>query len=92
MTELRSITAIGPRGPIVVTGQVAKALEALVRCGAKGVTALEVCTWAYRFAAYVHNLRRDYGLVIETLREPHRGGWHGRYILHSPVAIVEPGA
>ncbi|GGE05570.1 hypothetical protein GCM10011529_09950 [Polymorphobacter glacialis] len=84
------ITAIGPRGPMTVNGQVAKSLEALIRCGTAGVTALEVASWAYRLGAYVHNLRRDYGLVIETMRETHEGGWHGRYVLHSPVTIIGP--
>ena len=91
MTARRAIAAIGPHGPLHVTGQVAKALEALVARGAAGVTSLEVASVAYRLAAYVHNLRHDYGLAIETVREPHDGGWHGRYVLHSAVTIAEPG-
>jgi hypothetical protein len=86
MKRLR-MTAIGPNGAFTVTGQVAKALAAFVSAGAAGVTALEVNSWAYRLGAYVHTLRHDYGLVIETQREPHEGGWHGRYVLHSPVSI-----
>ena len=74
---------------MTVTGQTAKALEALVQCGKTGVTALEASSWAYRFAAYCFVLRHDFGLVIETRREPHKGGWHGRHVLHSPVIIVE---
>ena len=86
MTRHR-MTATGPNGAFTVSGQVAKALAALLSAGAAGVTALEVNSWAYRLGAYVHTLRHDYGLAIETVREPHDGGWHGRYVLHSPVSI-----
>jgi len=77
-----------------VTGQTARALLALKAAGPEGCTALEVSSWALRFAAYTHALIRDHGLVIETRREEHPGGWHGRHILHSPVEIlaVEGGA
>lgn len=83
------IEAEGPAGRFTATGQVAKALSALVTAGARRVTALEVNSWAYRLGAYVHSLRHDCGLAIETVREPHEGGWHGRYVLRSRVAIVE---
>jgi hypothetical protein len=72
----------------VVRGQTAKALIALVASGDRGVTALEVSTWAFRFAAYCHLLRRDFGLSICTEREDHPGGWHGRHVLETPVRIV----
>lgn len=80
----------GPDGRFRVTGQEAKALQALVAAGANGVTALEVASWAYRLGAYVHRLRHDIGLDIETLREPHGdlGDWHGRYVLRSRVRIL----
>jgi hypothetical protein len=73
---------------IEVRGQVAKALLALVAAGSRGCTALEVAAWAYRFAAYCHELRRDYGLAIRTDREDHNGGWHGRHVLETPVEIL----
>ena len=85
----RTLPAIGPAGPLTVTGQVANALAALVGAGGGNVTAPEVRSWAYRLGAYVHTLRRDFGLAIETVREPHDGGWHGRYVLRCPVAILE---
>ncbi len=91
MTRVR-MTATGPDGAFTVTGQVAKALGALLAAGAAGVTALEVNSWAYRLGAYVHTLRHDYGLTIETVRELHEGGWHGRYVLRSPVSIGEASA
>lgn len=92
MKARRKLSAIGPHGPFTVTGQDAKALAELVRRGAAGVTALEVNSWAYRLGAYVHRLRHDFGLAIETQREPHDGGWHGRYVLHSAVTLAEPDA
>ena len=88
----RTLTAIGPSGAFTVSGQVAKALAALMSAGTAGVTALEVNSWAYRLGAYVHTLRHDYGLAIETQREAHEGGWHGRYVLRSPVSIGEASA
>ncbi len=81
----------GPLGRFVVTGQTARALVALVRAGKAGVTALEVNSWAYRLGAYVHRLRHENGLAIETVREPHDGGWHGRYVLRCPVELLEAG-
>lgn len=65
-----------------------RALAALINAGSKGVTALELSSWVYRLGAYVHTLRHDYGLTIETLREPHDGGWHGRYVLHTQCQII----
>lgn len=74
-------------GPtFVVSGQTAKAIRALVHAGSQGVTAQEVAGWAYRFAAYCHDLRKR-GLEIETQREAHKGGWHGRHVLHTPVRL-----
>jgi hypothetical protein len=74
-------------GPsFTVAGQTAKAIRALVLAGEQGVTALEVATWAFRFAAYCHCLRK-HGLDIETLREAHNGGWHGRHVLHTAVRL-----
>ncbi len=71
----------------IVQGKAAKALLALVNSGQKGVTAHEVAGWAYRLAAYCHDLRRRYGLAIRTDREEHPGGWHGRHVLETPVTI-----
>lgn len=85
----RTLTATGPAGTFTLRGQVAKALSALLAAGATGVTALEVNSWAYRLGAYVHTLRHEYGLAIETMRELHEGGWHARYILRTPVTVGE---
>jgi hypothetical protein len=82
--------AYEPKGErrFIVRGQTAKALVALVAGGDRGATALEVSTWALRFAAYCHLLRRDFGLSIRTDREDHPGGWHGRHVLETPVRIL----
>jgi len=63
------LRARGPAGEFVVTGQTARALAALVRAGRHGITALEVSSWAYRLGAYVHRLRHENELAIETVRE-----------------------
>ncbi|WP_353200509.1 hypothetical protein [Sandarakinorhabdus sp.] len=85
------LSAQGPFGLFTVTGQTARALVALVKAGPAGVTALEVNSWAFRKAAYVHRLRKDNGLAIETVREKHDGGWHARYVLCCPVTLLEAG-
>ena len=80
------VTGSGPGGVFTVSGQTARALLALVNAAGQGVTALEVSTWALRLAAYVHSLRR-LGIAVNMLREAHPGGWHGRYVLASPVTV-----
>lgn len=83
----------GAERTISCTGQVARTLRALVEVGPRGVTSLEISNWALRLSHYVFLLRRRHGLDIETLREPHDGpsgpGTHGRYILKTPVRIVQ---
>jgi len=71
-----------------VAGQTARALRVLIEAGSQGATALEVSSWALRFAAYCFKLRHVHGLDIETVREAHDGGWHGRHVLRTPVQIV----
>lgn len=71
-----------------VQGQIARTLTALVDAGDEGQTAQEVSSWAFRFGAYIHELRHRYGLEIQTIREEHPFGWHGRYVLQTPVRIV----
>lgn len=71
---------------ISVGGQELRTLLALVAAGDHGITALEVSTWAYRLAAYCHALRR-LGVPISMSREPHEGGWHGRYRLEGKIKL-----
>jgi hypothetical protein len=82
------VHAVGPHGAFTVRGQTAKCLLALVKAGERGCTALEVSSWALRFAAYCHELRKNHGLEIETIPENHDGGWHGRHVLRTPVEIL----
>ena len=91
MNARRKLRAVGPDGAFTVTGQTAKALSSLIAAGPRGVTALEVNSWAYRLGAYVHQLRHLHGLAIETQREEHEGGWHGRYVLRSIVRLADEG-
>lgn len=79
----------GSRITFTVQGQTARSLKALIEAGDKGVTALEVSTWALRFAAYCHDLKHKFGLNIRTDREQHDSGWHGRHVLETQVEIVE---
>lgn len=78
----------GKRREFEITGQVAKTLLYLVDSGKAGITALEVSSWAFRLAAYVHILRSKYDLEIRTDKEPHQGGYHARYVLITPVEII----
>ena len=71
-----------------INGKVAKSLIALVVSGNSGITALSVSSWAFRLAAYIHILRTKYDIDIITIREPHDGGTHGRYILKDIVEII----
>jgi len=70
-------------------GRDAWALLELAEAGPKGCTPLD--NPAPRWSAYVHKLRRRFGLHIETVHEAHRGafpGTHARYVLRTPVEIV----
>lgn len=78
--------------PFIVTGRNAWALDELVKAGSKGCTPIDVP--GPRWSAYVHNLRQEHGLAIETVNESHAGlfaGRHARYVLHSAVEILVSG-
>jgi hypothetical protein len=85
--------ADGSDRDLVLIGQYARTLRALIDSGAKGMTALDVSnTWAMRLGHYVWVLRHRDGLSITTTWEAHDGaagpGRHGRYTLNSPARIV----
>jgi hypothetical protein len=71
-------------------GRNAWALSALVLAGENGCSPID--NPGPRWSAYVHFLRHELGLSIETISEAHFGqfpGYHARYVLRSVVAIVE---
>ena len=70
-------------------GRNACALTELVKAGLNGCT--PITHPGPRWSAYVHNLRHEYGLCIETIHEAHSGpfpGSHARYVLHSNVKVI----
>ncbi|HIF25205.1 MAG TPA: hypothetical protein EYQ41_03425 [Micavibrio sp.] len=80
----------GKARTFIIKGKPATTLYALVKSRSKGTTALEQSnTWALRLGAYIHILRHKYGLDIITHREEREDGWHGRYVLITPVEILE---
>jgi hypothetical protein len=72
----------------VTKGRRAQTLVCLVEVGTRGFTSAEVASWAYRLASYIYDLKEDFGLDIITNLEPHEGGRHARYTLHSLVEII----
>ena len=89
MAKLTVIARVLPDGPrFTVAGRDAWALAELVRCGERGCTPID--NPGPRWSAYVHALRTERGLAIETLHENHGGpfpGTHARYVLRSQVEI-----
>ncbi len=71
-------------------GRYAWALKELIIAGQKGCTSID--NPGPRLAAYIHVLRHEHGLKIDTIHEKHAGlypGTHARYILRTPVHIIE---
>jgi hypothetical protein len=88
MSKLSILVSVHGR-TFTAKGRVAWALWELCRAGEKGVTPIDVP--GPRWSGYVHVLRHEYGLDIETVTEKHGGpfpGSHARYVLRSPVQIV----
>ncbi len=78
--------------PIILTGRNAWALLQLIEAGTVGCT--PITHPGPRWSAYVHRLRHDYGVNIETIHETHLGpfpGNHARYVLRSAVQVLETG-
>ena len=88
--HLEVTARITPDGqPFTVTGRDAWTLDELLAAGLAGCT--PITRPAPRWSAYVHALRTERGLNIETVTEPHAGpfaGHHAKYILRSPVQIL----
>ena len=72
-----------------VRGRKAQTLCWLCKVGDKGITSLEMGSWAIRLAAYIGELKHKHKINIRTIDEPHDGGVHGRYVLQSAVDILE---
>jgi hypothetical protein len=86
---LFTITENGAARQFAVKGRERWALDNLIERGGKGCTPID--NPAPRWSAYVHNLRRKYGVHIETITEPHDGpfaGHHARYVLRSTVTLA----
>ncbi len=72
---------------IHVVGREAETLIRLVEKGPRGLRAYDFPGGPpFRLGAYVFDLR-CMGLAIRTTREPHSTGWHGVYVLETPVTI-----
>ena len=73
----------------VVRGRCARALAELVKPGPAGCT--PITHPGPRWSGYVLKLRKA-GVEIETIHEMHGGayaGHHARYVLRSPIEVVE---
>jgi hypothetical protein len=73
----------------VVRGRYAWALAELVKAGPAGCT--PITQPGPRWSGYILKLRKA-GIEIETIHEMHGGayaGHHARYVLRSPIEVVE---
>lgn len=80
----------GTTREITVQGRDRWALECLINAGTKGCTPIDHP--GPRWSAYVHALRHERALQIETVNEKHGGpfeGNHARYVLKSRATLVE---
>jgi hypothetical protein len=72
-----------------LVGREAYTLDKLLEYGASGLSSIEQI--GPRISHYIYKLRKA-GLTIETREEKHVGafmGWHGRYVLHAQLRVVE---
>ena len=79
----------GSERDLILDGRNGWALLELLRAGKKGCTPID--NPAPRWSAYVHRLRHEFGMDIETIHESHGGpfpGTHARYVLKSQVRLV----
>ena len=91
MAKRFKVTArILPDGlPFTSSGQEGRTLLLLHEKGALGVVAYDFRGGPpFRLPAYTWSLMRNHGLAIETRREQHDCGWHGRFVLHTAIEII----
>ena len=88
--RIKILARILPDGPLFASsGQEACTMLLLHKKETKGVVAFDFTGGPpFRFPAYVWSLKRKHGLAIETKHDLHDGGWHGRFVLHSIVEIL----
>jgi hypothetical protein len=81
---------IGDDGPErTLIGRDAWALNMLIERGEAGATPIDAV--GPRWSHYIWKIRAA-GIVVETIREKHGGdysGQHARYVLHSPLTVLE---
>ena len=77
-----------PREITIRGNRLCQCVRALVKAGKRGISPLDHWAAGTRLSAYVHQLKRDYSLAIDTEHEEHSGGFHGRYRLRYPVEIL----
>ncbi len=88
-SAIRSITVHFNEATKTFEGRMAWALTELLAAGVNGCT--PITHPGPRWSDYVLKLRRA-GLNIETITEKHGGayaGHHARYVLRTPVSVVE---
>lgn len=90
MAKLVVTAYISPDGDrFTVVGREAWALLELVKAGPRGCTPLD--NPGPRWSGYIHALRSEFNLSIETIHEVHQGpfpGSHARYVLRSLVKVL----
>jgi hypothetical protein len=89
-TYFRIETPDGTGHIIAIKGRPAWALTTLLDAGEMGCT--PITHPGPRWSAYIHILRHEYGLNIETHHESHGDpfpGHHARYVLRSRVYLLE---
>jgi hypothetical protein len=75
--------------PFTATGQEGRTLLLLHQKAMRGVVAYDFAGGPpFRLPAYVWSLKRKHGLTIETKRGLHNTGWHGVFVLHTPIEII----
>lgn len=87
----RLTVRIEPDGRLIhLDGREAWACRKLIEAGRRGCTPLD--TPGPRWSAYIHALRTEFGIIIETEHVSHFGdypGHHAKYIVRSDLTIVE---
>lgn len=87
--KLKAKIRVGDRVHMI-EGRVASTLIELDRVGERGLSSIEQI--GPRLSHYIFIIRRELGIVVETVTEKHSGvfsGHHARYILRSPIEIID---